>query len=882
MSPEVERIFGVLAGAGAGERERYWRENPVAPEIRSEVESLLGFDSGSSTALRAEFSAAAGSAAPLEDWKGLMCGPYRLTEVAGRGGMGVVYRAERADGEVSQSAAVKLLPGGLDDPSARAVFLRERQILASLTHPNIARLMDAGHLEDGRPYLVMEYVDGKPIDEHCRGLAPRDKLALFVAVCRAVSHAHANLVVHRDLKPSNILVTGQGEVKLLDFGIARILDVSSAGLTQEPRMTPDFASPEQVRGERVSTATDVYSLGAALYLLLTGNKPHQFESRSAGAIEAAICRTEPVRPSRHAPELRGDLEVILLKALRKEPSERYSSADKLAADVLAYLDSRPIEARMGEFGYAARKFLRRAWIPVTAAALALAGLTAGLTIARRERAIAQQRFGQVRGLAGQLFEIDRDVSNLPGSSRARERIVRTALGYLDGLSNNLAGEPVLANDVARGYLQVGRVQGVPNSVSLGHLDDAVKTLTAAERVIRPHLEPGALRASRDPGLLLLTGAEIAHDRMILANEQGNEADVIARGAETLARVEGLEATQPKSYRGVSILLTDASGIYSDFFRMEEAVRLARHSVQAARRGKDPVRDALVLSIALANLASVLRRNGDLDAALAAIREARPLLPSGHGGPGGWYPRFGVEMIEGQIFGGESTVSLNQPTESAPRLRAAADLAAEAVRRDGRDFTAASRLCAAANELGTIVLDADPARALRAHDSCVVAMRAFAGNPKGQRQRAEALAESAAALRKLNRVSEAGQRIDEAWATLGMGPSGTFPPMSEKHMASRARALHFAETGRRVEAIEAYGRIVKALDGSPSFHPESDLRQANELSRALTSLAALHRSAGDASKAVGLEARRTALWQGHDRRVPGNPFVRRRLAVTEKP
>lgn len=886
MNPEAETIFGILASAAAGAREQYWREHPTTPEVRAEVESLLRFDPGSSTALGAEFAAAASDVfAPGEDWSGLRCGPYRLTEVAGRGGMGVVYRAEREDGELSQSVAIKLLPSGLPDPGARAVFLRERQILAGLAHSNIARLLDAGHLGDGRPYLVMEYVDGKPIDEHCQQLSVRDKLLLFRSVCGAVAHAHANLVVHRDLKPSNILVTRQGEVKLLDFGIARILDMSNTGVTQEIRLTPDFASPEQIRGEQVSTATDVYSLGAVLYLLLTGQKPHQFTSRSAGAIEAAICRAEPIRPSHHVPELRGDLETILLEALRKEPGERYASADKLSADVSAYLESRPIEARMDEFGYAARKFLRRAWIPLTAAALAVAGLFAGLAIARRERSVAQDRFNQVRGLAGQLFEIDRDISNLPGSSRARERIVRTALGYLDGLGGNVAAEPILANDVARGYLQVGRVQGVPNSVNLGNLAGAVKTLAAAERVIKPHLEPAALSVFADPGLLLLTGAEIAHDRMILANEQANEADVIARGAETLARVEALEATHPKSYRGVSILLADASQIYSGFFRMELALRLARHSVVAARRGKDPVRDPIVLSIALANLASVLRKNGDLEAALETIREVRPLLPRGAGGPGGWYPQFNVEMIEGEILGGEETVSLNRPSESALRLQAAADLAAAAVQRDGQDFTSCSRLCSAANELGRIVSVSDPARALHAHDSCILAMKAFAANPKGQRQRSEALAESADALRRLNRASEAQQRIDEAAAIVestGRETAGSFPPMGEMHLVLTARARHFGQTGRRQEAIGAYSRILAFLDASGSFRPALDPRHANELSRTLTSLAALHREAGEGPKAAQLEARRLELWRAHHRRLPGNPFVRRRLAAAEKP
>jgi len=332
MKAEVERVFHDVADLSAGERERYFREHAVEEETRREVEGLLAYDVEASSTLVHDVGLAAGLVLAQFELKGLRCGAYRLLEVVGRGGMGAVYLAERADGEVRQRVAVKLLPPGAGDLQ-RERFLQERQILAALTHPNIARLVDAGHLDNGQPFLAMEYVDGRPIDVFAAGLGLRQKIALFLKVCAAVSYLHRNLVVHRDLKPGNILVTGSaagdpGEPKLLDFGIARMLALSTdATMTGMRMLTPDYASPEQVTGGRVSTATDIYSLGAVLYRLLTGKPVHEFEDRSPEAVAAAIMAREVTRPGKWAPELKGDLESILLKALRKDPQERYRTVE---------------------------------------------------------------------------------------------------------------------------------------------------------------------------------------------------------------------------------------------------------------------------------------------------------------------------------------------------------------------------------------------------------------------------------------------------------------------------------------------------------------------------------------------------------------------------
>jgi serine/threonine protein kinase len=275
MKLEIERFFRDLVDLSPEDRAEYLASHPVDERLRCEVEALLAFDPGSSVFLKSNVCTAASRAlSQLEaGMRAARCGPYRLTRLIGRGGMGAVYLAERADGEVTPSVAIKMLPAGAGD-LLRERFLRERRILASLAHPNIARMLDVGHADNGQPFLAMEYVAGKPIDEFAGELSVRRKIVLFLQVCSAVSYLHRNLIVHRDLKPNNILVDAHGQTKLLDFGIAKLLDsTSDPTQTLERLLTPNYASPEQLRGASGTTATDVYSLGAVLFKILTGRSP---------------------------------------------------------------------------------------------------------------------------------------------------------------------------------------------------------------------------------------------------------------------------------------------------------------------------------------------------------------------------------------------------------------------------------------------------------------------------------------------------------------------------------------------------------------------------------------------------------------------------------
>lgn len=426
---------------------------------------------------------------------GLRIGAYAIVRELGRGGMGAVYLAQRADGQFEKQVAIKVLKRGTDTDEVLRRFRGEREILARLDHPNIARLIDAGTTDDGLPYFVMDYVDGKPItkysDEHQLPITQR--LELFRVVCSAVSYAHQNLVIHRDIKPNNVLVTDDGEVKLLDFGIAKLLQEAGANqpnvtVTMLRVMTPEYASPEQVKGEPVTTVSDVYSLGVFLYELLTGNRPYSLKRRTPEEITQAICEQEPVRPSTsitrskgetYAPEklrrsLRGDLDNIVLKALRKDPRRRYPSVDQLSEDIRRHLEGLPVRARKDTPAYRTSKFIQRHKFGVAGAAILALALIGGSVAtawqahearlekakAEQQKAKAEQRFNEVRKLAHSLmFDYHDQIAALPGSTQLRQRLVKDSLEYLDSLAQEAGGDLALQQEIGTAYQRIGDVQG---------------------------------------------------------------------------------------------------------------------------------------------------------------------------------------------------------------------------------------------------------------------------------------------------------------------------------------------------------------------------------------------------------------------------------------
>ena len=550
--------------------------------LRREVEALIAADQQAGTGFLAgsavEASTMLAAAEELASLAGTRIGPYQIVEEIGHGGMGTVYRAVRADDQYRKEVAIKVVRGGLGDEFRLHRFLSERQILANLDHANIARLLDGGATEDGRPYVVMEYVEGRPIDEYCdQGKLPvPERLKLVRTVCSAVAYAHQRLVIHRDIKPVNILVTKDGDPKLLDFGIAKILDPEDTGVDQTVTvmrlMTPEYASPEQVRGEPITTASDVYSLGVVLYGLLTGRRPYGPASRVPRDIVQAVIETEPEKPSASVtraetvtaqsvsetrdeiPEklqrrLRGDLDNIVLKALRKEPERRYASVEQFSEDIRRHLEGLPVIARPDTFFYRSGKFVKRHKASVAAAITVLLTLIVGLAItvhetyiARAERAKAEERFNDVRKLANSLlFEVHDAIQTLPGATPARKLIVDRALQYLDALAKEAKGDLSLQRELGAAYEKVGDVQGGFRSSNLGDVPGSIasyrKSLAIRQAVVVA--DPENVAAERE----LITSHGKLSDALMGAGDTAGSLDQLNQ---LLPIAERLSAADPKN------------------------------------------------------------------------------------------------------------------------------------------------------------------------------------------------------------------------------------------------------------------------------------------------------------------------------------------------
>lgn len=504
---QVKSVLGdALERAEAAERAAFLAQACAGDtSLRREVESLLEHTSDRLDVCAEELSI--GGLEATSPVAGQRIGAYELVREIGRGGMGAVYLARRADEEFQKEVAIKLLKRGTDTDEVLRRFRAEREILARLEHPNIARLLDGGTTADGLPYFVMEHVVGARITDFCfaNNLDIRARIQLFLKVCAALQFAHQNLVVHRDIKPANILVTADGEPKLLDFGIAKLVDptdeTGDVTIAERQRLTPAYASPEQVRGEPITTVSDVYSLGALLYELLAGRAPHRFLTTNPSPTELlrVVTEDEPARPSVAAVEsnaahrLRGDLDRILLKALRKEPAERYRGAGSFAEDLRRYLDGLPVRARAATLGYRAGKFLRRNKRGVAIAAVLLLGGIAGTVMtvlsareAKVQAELARRHFEDVRQLSNSfLFEFHSAIADLPGATAARQLLVTRALEYLDKLARAAQSEATLQLELAEAYLKIGDVQGKPYTSNLGDSAGAVRSYEKAAEIVAP-------------------------------------------------------------------------------------------------------------------------------------------------------------------------------------------------------------------------------------------------------------------------------------------------------------------------------------------------------------------------------------------------------------
>jgi serine/threonine protein kinase len=875
MKDEVRLLFHELAGLSPDERERALAQRHIEPDVRAEVESLLDYDSANSHGFTACIGGAAGRLLRSTANRVDNCGPYRLVRLLGSGGMGAVYLGERSDGEIQQKVAVKLLNTEAGRPEWRDRFLKERQFLASLNHPSVVRVIDAGHTGDSQPFLIMEYVEGTPIDICAAQLPLRDRLALFLRVCQGVSHAHGHLIIHRDLKPSNILVDQSGQPKLLDFGIAKLLaETSDATWPAERLLTPNYASPEQLRGEVQTTATDIYSLGAVLYKLLTGRSPHESDVGISGAMDVAAAAREIQAPSRMNPDATTDLDYVVRKALRIEPEERYPSVEAFANDIRAFLDSRPVQARSGNTWYRARKFVRRHWLPVIAAALVIASLSAGLEIANYERAIAQQRFSDVRQLANKLFDIDVQARELPGSTKTRQLIVDTALEYLRRLTADVRGDPQLALEVGNAYMRVARVQGVPISPTLGQADQAEQNLRIASQWIA-----SALKARPPNRTAMLRAAQIAHDRMILARFNSRYDDAIEFARQSAAWMENFDARKGDEPE-VSAILTTYYNVADQFAgeqHFEEALRLCRRGAYLAKVFDRPAHGGNFLRIS----ARVSQRRGDLEEALRTIQESVRILDPGPAwmSQGGKAGNFVLALVyQGRILGEDNGLSLGRPEEAAKSLERAFQIADTFVHHDPNDHQFRGELATAGISLGGILRHSDPGRALDAYDHTLRHLAEVRHDVHLERYQVNLLAGSTYALSRLDRFDEARRRLDMAFERLKQlqfYPSDTIGPGSEAAETVQASADYEAARGNLPGAIRVYQELLRKIQPA-KLGLASGLDDAVHLSTIYRSAAALYRRTRQADLAAAVEARCLDLWQQWDHTLPNNGFVRRQL------
>lgn len=712
------------------------------PELRADVEALLKHHDTSS-ADTAELPAE-GAPAPAEEPRVRSVGPYRVIREIGRGGMGVVYLGVREGDQFKRRVAIKVLKRGTDTERVLHRFDLERQVLSALNHAGIARLFDAGETEDGVPYFAMEYVEGIPIDQYCdvHRLHIDERLELFRRVCSAVHYAHQNLIVHRDLKPGNIVVTKEGQPKLLDFGIAKLINPELSMITGDPTapefrvMTPEYASPEQVRGDPITTASDVYSLGVLLYEVLSGHRPYRIRSRVRAELERVICDEDPEKPStaisrveamdtgdpattktvtpesvskaregkidRLRRRLAGDIDNIVLMAMRKEPQRRYNSAEALADDLHRHLSGLPVNARRDTMGYRMAKFIRRNRGGVAAAAIIVIILVAVIVAtawgwlaaakarqealtaqqeamvqrdeAERQKGIAQkatataERRKDVIEAISRTLTFDRDEAARDPGERETSRPISVALAQLEVLSEAVEDDPELKRNLALGYIGIGDIQGGIRGPSQGDLENALasyrKTLAIQQEL--------AASAQRDAQLLReLSSTHLRIGDMLKRTGDTREALEAYQTALDI-REELLQAAPGDltTERDVAIALSNLGEMYARLGDDRAAIQHYNRSLamreQLAAQRPDDLQFKRDLSSIYLRVGGRLDASGDHEAALQQYKAAvdvREQLVEAEPENDDWRRDLAVA----HYFVGRAHLRLDDPEAALPHL-----------------------------------------------------------------------------------------------------------------------------------------------------------------------------------------------------------------------
>jgi non-specific serine/threonine protein kinase/serine/threonine-protein kinase len=715
---EVKTILASLLETDPGQRAAAMdRLCGSDSELRSSVESLLALEQKAGALLDS-------AAAPGAQWRAEApapetIGPYRVVQEIGRGGMGVVYLGERADGQYRKQVAIKLITAAHPDGQTGRRFERERQILAQLEHPGIARLLDGGATAGGQPYFIMEYVDGLPLLEFCRRstLGVGARLLLFLQIADAVGYAHRRLIVHRDLKPGNILVTAEGQAKLLDFGLGQMIGGQQPGdeITQAgpAPMTPAYASPEQIRGESYTVAGDVYSLGVILFELLAGRRPYA-ATTSYLDLARAICDDEapPLADAVDAAapnaavlrrRLRGDLETIVAKAFEKDPHRRYPTVDEFAADLRRFLEGRPVAARKPTWRYRAARLAARHRIAVPAGALALLLIVGFAAFGWWEARRSERRFNQVRGLAhAVMFELYDAIAPLPGSTAARALLARRALQYLENLSQEAGYNRSLQREVGLGYERIGEVEGDLSQSSLGRVPASLESLRKGAGI----LERLAAGSPGDAGLrhdYLRAAVDLAR-----AYGQAGQFDAeIAQARRTVGIAEVAAGAYPEDVAALSDMEAALAGLadalinekrYPEAIVLRERVQSLARRVAALHDSRESERSLAVAEKRLGALYGVTgrmedcRREYEMARSIDERRFARNPQDM----------RAGMDLSYDYSDLGWAAREMNRLDDALQFHRQALELRQQAAQADPQDFRAASAVAASMRKIGLVL------------------------------------------------------------------------------------------------------------------------------------------------------------------------------------
>ena len=887
MTPDqfrlIEEIYQAAADLPAGDRAAYLDSacNGDA-SIRREVGALLADeDDGSSVMEAAVGRAAVNLTAPPRTEVGRKIGPYRVLSELGRGGMGAVYKAVRDDDTFKKEVAIKVVRGGVGNEFLLSRFRHERRMLATLEHPNIARVLDGGETDDAMPYLVMEYVNGVPIHQYAREnrLDVASAVALFRDVCAAVENAHRNLIIHRDIKPGNILVTKNGVVKLLDFGIAKLLDPPPSGRSRSPEgsrnpdlsrtpdltrspdsrppetetlfrmLTPDYSSPEQIRGEAVTTATDVYSLGAVLYELLTGEPPCAFGYTTAAELQRMSAEMTIRPPSQAAPQ-RGvalDLDLVVIMALRKEAERRYPTVAEFSEDLRRYLEGLPVSAREDTLAYRVSKFLRRYKAPVAAASLVVLSLVGGMVIAARQARKAELRFGQVRGFARTvLFDLHRELENVPGAARARLALVRNVENYLNQVvATGNSGDAALQSEFAAIYLRLGEVQ-TDTQKSLASYEHA-KTLLARKG-----------RLTQDDQRTLASIEERTGDAMIALGKSEEAYAAYDRSIEAASR---LLLQEPKPFEARLIIANaqaKSAREYMRFYKYAQAQeRLAKAiaTFESLLTESPENKDVLTgLTTAQQGLATIYMRRNRLAEALdlrESVFEHRKRLAAAD--PGDFAKRrdlMRAHLSLGNLLGGVASIHLGNFRDGIAHYRDALEIAESLVKLDPESSEALSDLGLVEYSIGGALEPTDAAGSMRfLRRSYDTYQRLRERDPKNM---THVIFQAGAEAAMGNSLLRRG-RVREAIAVFQSGQAKYFQVIDNSPndrttridllILERTLALALAANGERAKALAMTERCVEFARQNAAVHNEP-FSLHMDLPRTYEAAAAVSRKFGD--------------------------------------